>query len=82
MYDMYHCDKRTIAIVNGSTTSILIRGVGWNSQSYIEICTCSLCCQPCTVAESCLSGVPQCNVSQSHRLLALYGKRCLVHRAR
>ena len=66
MYDMYHCDKRTIAIVNGSTTSILIRSVGWNSQSYMEICTCSLCRQPCTAAESGLSGIPQCNVSQSH----------------
>ena len=54
MYDMYHCDKRRIAIVNGSTISILIQGVGWNSQSYIEMCTCSLCRQPCTVAESCL----------------------------
>ena len=82
MCDMYHCDKRTIAIVNGSTISIQIRGVGWNSHSYIEICTCSLCRQPCTVAESCLSGIPQCNVSQSHRLLALYGKGCLVYRAR
>ena len=79
MYNMYYCDKRTIAIVNGSTIGTLIRGVGCNSQSYIEICTCSLCCQPCTVAVSCLSGVPQCNVSQSHRLLALYGKGCLVH---
>ena len=33
MYDMYHCNKRTTAIVNGSTISILIRGVGWNSQA-------------------------------------------------
>ena len=82
MICIYHCDKRTIATVNGSTCSILIQGVGWNSQSLIEICTCSLCRQPCTVAESCLSSVPQCNVSQSHRLLALYGKGCLVHRAR
>ena len=79
---MYHYDKTTIAIVDGSTMSILIRGVGFNSQSYIEICTCSLFCQPCAVAKSCLSGAPQCNVSQSHRLLALYGKGCLVHRAR
>ena len=36
MYDMYHCDKRTIARDNGSTIS----NPGWISQSLPEKASC------------------------------------------